>query len=337
MQVPGDRQMAGTTIAASAEEAPVARGSTGGGDAPDDGAAAELRLGFLCAVAAYSIWGGFPIYLKLLDAVNPLEIVSQRILWAIPFGAVILSVRRQWRETLQALRSRKTLVLLCASAAVISLNWFLYVWAVAQERVLEASLGYYINPLIFVAAGVFVRGEKLNRAQTVGVALAGAGVLVLTFGAGVFPWVACVLAWSFAAYGDIRKQTVVGATPGLFFVTALLAPVAAGLLFWLAGRGEMTFGQGGARMDLLLALAGPMTVVPLTLFALGARRLQLTTIGLLQYIGPTGQFMLGLYYGEPFSLAHGICFGLIWAGLAVTSVDALRRGRRTAVAAAARS
>ncbi|MBI1393334.1 MAG: EamA family transporter RarD [Alphaproteobacteria bacterium] len=319
----------GTSDGATGGATGGASGNATGGISPD------VRLGFVCAIFAYTIWGGFPLYLKLLDPASSLEVVSQRILWAVPFGALILTLRRQWRETLTAVRTRTTLLWLAASAGVISLNWFLYVWAVANARVLEASLGYYINPLMFVAVGVLVLGERLNRAQWIGIGFATMGVVVLTVGAGVFPWVSFVLAMSFGAYGYIRKQTAVGATPGLFIETIILAPVAAGLVWWLAAKGELAFGAHGTRLDILLMMAGPMTVVPLTLFALGARRLQLTTIGLLQYIGPTGQFLLGLYYGERFTLAHGICFGLIWTGLAITSVDAIRRQRKGARTAAA--
>ncbi len=302
-------------------------GETGGGET--GGLSPEARFGFICALLAYTLWGAFPIYIKFLESVDPLEVVSQRIAWSVPFGALIISLRKQWRETIAAAMSPKTLMLLGASASVISVNWFFYVWAVTNERVLEASLGYYINPLMFVAAGVVVLGERLRRAQWIGIGLATAGVMALTIGAGVFPWVAFLLAVAFTAYGYIRKQTPVGATPGLFIETSLLAPIAIAVLIWLSSHGGLAFGAESARMDLLLILSGPATVLPLTLFALGARRLKLSTLGFIQYIGPTGQFFLGLYYGEPFTLAHGICFGLIWTGLAVTSIDALRDRPKT--------
>ncbi|MEO1137805.1 MAG: EamA family transporter RarD, partial [Pseudomonadota bacterium] len=173
-----------------------------------------------------------PIYLKQLGVVDPLEIVGHRILWSVPFGALILSLRTQWGETWKAISSPRMLLMLGFSAAIIAGNWLLYVWAVANDRVLQASLGYYINPLIFVAAGVIVLNEKLNRLQIAAVALASAGVAVLTLGAGVFPWVSIVLALSFTVYGYLRKTLDVGAMPGLFIETLVLSPFALIFLMW---------------------------------------------------------------------------------------------------------
>lgn len=290
---------------------------------------AELKLGLICGVIAYALWGLFPLYLKQLAPASPPEIVAQRILWSVPFGAFILSLRGQWRETLAAARSPRVVALLALAAVFIAGNWLVYVWAVANDRVLQASLGYYINPLIFIATGVVVLKEKLSRPQIVAVALAAAGVSVLTFGAGVFPWPSFILAFSFTAYGYVRKTTPVGAMPGLFIETVLLSPLALLFLMHLQSQGVLALGHHSLKLDILLFLAGPATVVPLVLFALAARRLSLTVIGFLQYIGPTGQFFLGLYYGEKFTLAHAICFGLIWAALALISIDAIRRNRKT--------
>ncbi len=295
-----------------------------GANAPN----AEVRLGLICGVAAYALWGLFPLYIKALAPAEPTEIVAQRILWSVPFGAFILSLRGQWRETLSAVRSPRVVAFLAVAAVLIATNWLVYVWAVAHNRVLQASLGYYINPLAFIATGVFVLKEKLSRAQIVAVALAAIGVSVLTFGAGVFPWPSFILAFSFTAYGYVRKTTPVGAMPGLFIETVLLSPFALLFLMHLQSVGALTLGHHSLTLDFLLFLAGPATVVPLVLFALAARRLSLTVIGFLQYIGPTGQFFLGLYYGEKFTLAHAICFGLIWTALALISVDAIRRNRR---------
>jgi len=291
---------------------------------------AEARLGLLCGIAAYALWGLFPLYIKALSLASPSEIVAQRILWSVPFGAFILSLRGQWKETLAAAKSPRIVALLGLAAVLIAANWLTYVWAVANDRVLQASLGYYINPLAFIAAGVFILKEELTRAQIVAVALASIGVAVLTFGAGVFPWPSFILAVSFTAYGFVRKTTPVGAMPGLFIETTLLSPFALLFLMHLQSTGALALGYHGAGLDVLLFLAGPATVIPLVLFALAARRLSLTIIGFLQYIGPTGQFFLGLYYGEKFTLAHAICFGLIWAALALISVDAFRRSRKGA-------
>lgn len=300
-------------------------------------AAGERRLGLICGIVAYAIWGLFPLYLRELPPAGALEIVAHRIAWSVPFGALVLSLRGQWRETFAALKQPRIVLLLALSAVLISANWLVYVWAVANERVLQASLGYYINPLLFIAAGVFVLKERLTLAQGVAVALAAAGVAALIIGAGVFPWPSFILAASFTAYGYVRKTTPVGAMPGLFIETLLLAPFAIATLAYLDQSGDMSFGQHGARLDLLLVAAGPMTVGPLVLFALAARRLSLTTIGFLQYIGPTGQLLLGIHFGEAFTLAHGVCFGLIWSALALTSLDALRRNRATPKEAITRS
>lgn len=290
----------------------------------------ELRLGLLCGIAAYALWGLFPIYLKSLAPAGPMEVVAHRVLWSVPFGAFILSVRGQWRETLAAIKSPRIAALLAVASIFIAGNWLVYVWAVANNHVLQASLGYYINPLIFIATGVIVLKEKLSRAQIAAVGLAAIGVSVLTFGAGVFPWPSFVLALSFTSYGYVRKTTPVGAMPGLFIETVLLSPFALIFLMWMQSNGSLVFGHYGMKLDILLFLAGPATVIPLVLFALAARRLSLTMIGFLQYIGPTGQFLLGLYYGEEFTLAHAICFGLIWTALALISIDAVRRNRRVA-------
>ncbi len=290
--------------------------------------ASALRLGLVAGVLAYGLWGLFPLYLKQLEGATALEIVAHRILWSLPFGAVVLTISRQWRETLAALRTFRIVGYLAIAAALIAVNWLVYVWAVANDRVLEASLGYYINPLIFIAAGVVVLKERLSGLQIAAVLLAAFGVLVLTVGAGVFPWPSFFLAVSFTSYGFVKKMTPVSAMPGLFVEVLVLAPAAFAYLAWLSYEGALAFGDS-RRLDVLLALAGPVTVVPLVLFALAARRLQFTTLGFLQYIGPTGQFLLGLYYGEAFTAAHAICFGAIWTALALISIDAVKRNPLT--------
>lgn len=288
---------------------------------PED---AALRFGLIAGVAAYTIWGLFPIYIKAIDGAPPLEILAHRILWSAPFGALILFLRRQWPEVASAMASPRVLLMLALSALAIAANWGIYVWAVVSDQVLQASLGYYINPLMYVAAGVFIMGEKLRRAQIIAVALATIGVMTLALGGGVFPYAALALAFLFTAYGYIRKTTPVGAMPGLFIETVLLSPFALFYLIWLMRSGGAAFLSGDMGLDALLILAGPVTVIPLVCFAMAARRLRLSTLGFLQYIGPTGQFLLGLYYGEAFTVFHAVCFGCIWIALAVFSVDAAR-------------
>lgn len=293
----------------------------------DNSLLTSIRDGLLFGVGAYTLWGLFPIFLKALSSVSALEILSHRILWSVPFGGLLIFLRRQWPEVKTALSDRRVLLMLAISSLSISANWLIYVWAVIHDRVLEASLGYYINPLMYVAAGVFVLGEKMRRMQIIAIVLAGIGVLVLTLGAGVFPWVSLTLAVLFTAYGFIRKTTNVGAMPGLFIEVSLLSPMALFYLLWLMKTGGAVFLSGDGGMNALLVLAGPVTVIPLVLFALAARRLLLSTLGFLQYIGPTLQFALGIYYGEAFTLAHAICFGLIWTALAIFSIDAMGASR----------
>ncbi|MEQ1929280.1 MAG: EamA family transporter RarD [Parvularculaceae bacterium] len=286
-----------------------------------------VRAGLLAGIAAYAIWGLFPLYLKQIETVPALEVVAHRIVWSLPFGALVLTVLKQWREVTAAFARPHVVARLALAATLIAVNWLVYVWCVANDRVLQASLGYYINPLIFIATGVVVLRENLNRLQIAAVILAAIGVLVLTIGAGVFPWPSFVLALSFTTYGYVRKTTPVGAMPGLFIEVALLAPLAAGYLLFLWSGGGGAFASEGTTIDLFLAAAGPATVIPLALFALAARRLRLSTLGFLQYIGPTGQLLLGLYYGEEFTAAHGVCFALIWSALALISFDAVQRNR----------
>jgi chloramphenicol-sensitive protein RarD len=287
-----------------------------------------IRDGLIAAVLAYTMWGFFPIYFKLIPEVSTTEVLAHRVIWSVPFGALILTFRKQWAEVKAALKNSKTLRALALSSVVIAGNWGLYIWAVQQSRIFEASLGYYINPLIFVLVGVLLVGERLHKLQMVAVVLATTGVGILTIYGGVFPWISITLAISFTAYGYIRKQVDVGAMPGLFIETLVLLPVA--LLYWsvLLNNGTSGFNEGDVGLSGLILLAGPLTVLPLVCFAFATRRLQLSTVGFLQYIGPTLQFCVGLYYGEQFTTAHAFCFGFIWLAVLVFSYDALRRGRK---------
>jgi len=289
---------------------------------------AELRAGVIAGLTAYTLWGVFPIYFKLVGSVGPLEVLTHRIVWAVPFGALIVFARRQWREVRHALVDRATLASLALAAFCISANWFIYIWAVQNERIFEASLGYYINPLVYVLVGVLFMGEKLRKLQSAAVLLAAAGVLYLTVSGGVFPWVAVSLALLFTAYGVIRKRAPIGAMPGLFVETMLLMPLALVWLGHLVIAGQATFGGGDAAMSWLLVLAGPLTVVPLLLFAVAARLVTLTTLGFMQFLAPTLQFLTGLWYGERLTAAHLVCFACIWIAVACFSYDALRATKK---------
>ena len=284
-------------------------------------------LGIASAVTAFLLWGLFPLYWKLLAAVPSLEVVAHRTAWGFASVALWVTLRRRWTLALAAARPR-TLLALSGSAVLIGLNWLLFIWAVAHDHVVEASLGYYINPLISVVLGVLVLRERLGRAQLAAVALAGAGVLVLTLGHGRFPWIAFALAISFALYGLVRKTVAADAVTGLLWETGLLTPAAVALLLVLASRGAGAFAHAPPLTSALLALGGAVTAVPLVLFAQGARALPLSTLGLIQYLAPSLQFLLAVaVFGEPFTPAHLLAFGCIWSALALLSWDLRRRLR----------
>lgn len=289
----------------------------------------DVRLGLISGIMAYTFWGAFPIYFKITEAVGPIEILAHRIVWSLPFAIVIIALRRQWGELKRAIQIPRLVGLLTLAALALAVNWGVYIWAVQNEQIFQGSLGYFINPLMYVLVGVIFFGEKLSKLQTISVILALMGVSILTIYGGVFPYIALILATSFATYGVIRKQAVVGAIPGLVIETAVLFIPAALFLVWLSTQGTLSFGSSPGITGLLL-LAGPVTVLPLWAFAIAARKLKLSTLGMLQYIGPTGQFICALYYGESFTTAHAWCFGLIWVGIIIYSFDAYRgRGKAT--------
>lgn len=289
----------------------------------------EARSGVLIGLAAYFLWGIFPVYFKWIASVAPLEVLGHRVVWAVPFGALIILARRQWPEVKRALVDRTMLAWLALAALCISINWLIYIWAVQNERIFETSLGYYINPLMYVGVGVVLLGERLRRLQVVAVVFATFGVLFLTLSGGGFPWVALSLAGLFTAYGVIRKKIAIGAMPGLFIETSLLFPIAALWMTWLIATQQASFASGDPGLTALLVLGGPVTVLPLLFFAIAAKRVTLTTIGFMQFLAPTLQFFTGLYYGEQLTTAHVVCFGSIWAAVAFFSFDALQAGRKT--------
>lgn len=257
----------------------------------------------------------------------PFEVLAHRIIWAVPFGLPIILLRRQLPDVVRALRERRTLGLLSLSAVLIAVNWVVYITAVQRDEIFQASLGYYINPLMYVLIGVAFFRERLRRPQIAAVLLAAAGVGVLTLSGGRLPLIALTLATSFTIYGVIRSRVVVGGMPGLFIETLVLLPLAAGYMLWLGSRGAAAFGADDPGLAATLLLAGPFTVLPLLAFALAARRLRLSTIGIMQFISPTLQFAVGLAYGEPLTAAHVACFALIWIAVTVFSVDAWRTSR----------
>ncbi len=288
--------------------------------------AQERGRALAAASSAYILWGVLPLFLKLLSHLPPLEVTAHRALWTAPAAALAAAAM----GGLAQLRiDRTALVRLILAAVLIGANWLIYVWAVANARIVEASLGYFLLPLLNVAIGVAAFRERLTTLQWIAVALAAAGVLNMAIGVGVIPWVALGLAFSFGLYGVVKKTLPVSAPTGLFWEAALLSIPAAGLVVWVGASGGAPFGTGTWDWALLLA-TGPISAIPLMLFAFGARRLPLTALGLLQYLAPTLQFAIGLSFGEPFTLGHAVTFGLIWTGLALYTASGWRAQRRGA-------
>ncbi|MDJ0921422.1 MAG: EamA family transporter RarD [Henriciella sp.] len=297
----------------------------------------SLRLGFLCCLGCYTIWGLLPLYFRALEHLAPEEMLAHRVLWSVPTGLILIIVARNWGQLREAL-NLSHLMWLFVSTLLIGLNWYLYIWAVGQERVMEASLGYYINPLVNVLIGALFFSERLRRAQWIAVLIAAVAVSVMTAALGYLPWVALVLCMTFALYSVIRKQVQVDSRAGFVVEVALLAPLALIWLTWFAGQPEGRWmGEGGWDIPCLIA-AGPITAVPLILFAVAAKRLRFSTIGMMQYIGPTLQFLISvLVFREVFTLTHAMAFGLIWTALIVFTVDSVMgdaKAQRAARAAA---
>lgn len=287
-----------------------------------------MPSGVLQASLAYGMWGLLPLYFHLLASVAPLEIVLQRTLWSLAFVLLLLAALRRWAWLRDIARRPRTLATFALSALLLSSNWLVYVWAVTHGRVVESSLGYFITPLLNVLLGYFVLHERPRPMQWVALAIAAAGVVWLAIFGGSLPWIGLVLAATFGIYGLIRKTAPLGAIEGLALETMLLAPLAAGLLAWRAWQGDSSFGGDTALLGLLV-LSGPITALPLLLFAAGARRIPLTTLGVLQYIGPTIQFALGVWlFREPFGGPRLAGFVLIWLALVIYTGESLLRVRR---------
>ena len=287
-----------------------------------------MSTGAIYAALAFAAWGIFPLYFRQIAHVPSGEILIHRIVWSLVFVLIVLSLRRQWGWLKPVLRQPKVLAAFTASALLLSVNWLTYIWAVNNGHVIDASLGYFINPLVNVLLGYTVLHERLRRMQWIALGLAAGGVLWLTIQAGHLPWIALALAGSFGLYGLLRKVATLGALEGLTLETLLLAPIAAIVLGVWMFNGSSTFPAADASTNAWLIAAGPITAIPLLLFAAGARRISLTTLGLLQYIGPTLQLALGLWlFHEPFSAARLLGFGLIWLALAVYSAEGWWHGR----------
>jgi len=301
---------------------------------PDDPAAASARreafAGVLYAGAAFLIWGLSPVYWKAMQRVPALEIVTHRVVWSLVFLMGLTLVQRRWGEFRAVFKSLRTLLILALTTLLVSCNWLLYIWAVNAGYMLQASLGYYINPLVNVLLGMVFLRERLRRPQALAVLLACAAVVLRTVSYGELPWIALTLGFTFGLYGLIRKVAPVGSLVGLTVETLLLTVPGIAYLVVLEYRAAGALLNDSRTMDALLLGTGVFTAVPLLCFNLGARRINLSTLGLMQYIAPSGMFLLAvLVYGEPFTAGQVWTFVMIWTALAIYSIDSVRTYRRT--------
>ncbi|MGH3711879.1 MAG: EamA family transporter RarD [Micromonosporaceae bacterium] len=295
----------------------------------------ELRRGYLYGIAAFGLWGLFPLYWNLLRPSGPVEILAHRIVWSVVFVAGLLLVLRRWSWLRTLARQPRKLLLVLVAASLIAVNWVTYIYGVVSAQVVETSLGYYINPLVSVLLGVVVLHERMRTAQWLAIGIGAVAVVVLTVDYGRLPWIALTLAGTFACYGLAKKRLGLPAAEGLFVESAALAVPALAYVGWLFSASQHTFGTVSIGHTLLLAGAGAATAIPLLFFAGAANRIPLSAIGLLQYIAPTLQFGIGvLVFREPMPVARQLGFVLVWAALVVFSADAVRHYRRTRTAAA---
>ena len=296
-----------------------------------------MNSGILYAALAYGIWGVFPLYFRALHGVPAFELLMHRMVWALLVVVMILLVRHRWSWLREVLSAPRVLARFAISAVLISLNWFVYIWAVNNRHVVDASLGYFITPLVNVLLGAIVLGERPRPAQWSAIAIAAAGVGWLAWQSGHLPWIGLALAATFGSYGLAKKTAPLGALEGLALETTLLFPFAVAALLWMSSQGQSAFADGDFRLRLLLVASGPLTAMPLLLFAAGARRIPMTTLGLLQYISPTLQLLLGVWvFHEPFGGPSLIGYGVIWLALVLYASESLwraRQGLATAVTA----
>jgi chloramphenicol-sensitive protein RarD len=292
-------------------------------------AVSESRKGLGFGVAAYVMWGTFPLYWPLLEPAGAIEILAHRVLWSMVTMGVILMLLRRTAQLRALLADRRVFLLLAFAAAVISVNWATYIWGVNNERVVETSLGYFINPLVTVLMGVFILGERLRPLQWTAMGVAGVAVVVLAVDYGRPPWVALVLAFSFGCYGLAKKTANVPAVESLTLETALIAPFALAYVGWLTWQGQAEFGAHGAGHALLLMTTGIVTAIPLICFGAAAIRVSMVSLGMLQYLAPTLQFALGVFwFHEDMPASRWVGFGLVWLALAVFTVEAVNHRRR---------
>ena len=288
----------------------------------------DRRNGLAATAAAFGFWGLTPIYWKAVEAVSAQELLALRVLWAVPLAAALLTLLRAWGDLRSVLTARRTMSALLLTAALIGANWFVFLVAIENGQLLQSSLGYFINPLVSILLGFLFLGERLRTVQWAAVALAAAGVANQVLAVGELPWIALVLAGTFGLYGLIRKTIAVAALPGFFVEVSLIAPLAFVYMAAVISRTTSTLVVADGGTQWLIPVAGAITVTPLVLFAYGARRILLATVGLLQFLTPTAHFLLATQlYGEPFTAAHLLTFVLIWSALALYLGDLFRRER----------
>jgi len=285
-----------------------------------------MRSGIIYAALAFLCWGLFPIYFHALGDVPPMQILAHRMLWSLGFLLIVLVLRRQWKW-LNVVRQPRVFFSFVLSAVLLSANWLVYIWSVTNHHVIEASLGYFINPLVNIMLGYLILKERLRTIKWVAIAIAALGVAWLTWQTGTVPWIALFLAFSFGSYGLLRKTAELGALEGLSFETIVLFPLAAAYVIWLTVNGQNVFiNTDSDTTRVLLVMAGPLTAIPLLLFASGARRIPLSILGLLQYLSPTLQFLLGVWlFKEAFTADRLVGFALIWSALILFAGEGLLR------------
>ncbi len=288
----------------------------------------DRRNGLWATAAAFGFWGLTPIYWRAVEAVSAQELLALRVLWAVPLAAALLTLLHAWGDLRRVLTSRRTMSALLLTAALVGSNWFVFLVAVENSQIMQSSLGYYINPLVSIVLGFVFLGERLRPVQWAAVALAAAGVVNQVLAVGEPPWVALFLAGTFGLYGLFRKTIAVAALPGFFVEVAVLAPLAFVYMAWVVSQATATVVVADGGTQWLVPVAGLITVTPLVLFSFGARRIPLATVGVLQFLAPTGHFVLATQvYGEPFTASHVTTFLLIWSALALYLGDLFRRER----------
>ncbi len=299
----------------------------------------SAKSGVLFAIGAYTMWGIAPLYFKLIQSIPPLEILMHRVIWSVLLLFVLVVVFKQRTNVQTAIRKPKVMLTLLASGLLLGCNWLIFIWAVNNDHMLDASLGYYINPLLNMLLGYMVLGERLKKLQLVAVAMAFIGVAYLVVSMGHLPWVALLLAGTFGIYGLMRKQVSVDSLPGLSLETLMMAPIA--LVYWLfiVDTPTSTLSNNSLEINLLLFSAGVVTTAPLLCFTAAAKRLRYSTLGFFQYIGPSLMFLLAVFlFNEPMPTSRLICFAFVWSGLAIFSFDSLKqyRANKASIAMAAK-